>query len=202
MFDNSLRRWKDRLLDPVARRLAAVNPIHITMIALVFGGVSMIFLATQNYVAGLVFWGLNRLLDGLDGSVARFHQQDSDLGGYIDIMADFLVYAGLPIALVVGQPSLNGYLSLSFLLASFYVNASSWMYLSAILEKRRYNTGTELTAITIPTGLIGGTETIVFYTAFILWPTALTALFALMGGLVLITAGQRVVWAFKNLKDG
>lgn len=202
MFDNSLRRWKDRVLNPVARPLAMVNPIIITIIAAGFGLASMVFLANQAYAAGLTFWWLNRILDGLDGSVARLHQQQSDLGGYIDIMADFLVYAGLPIALVVGQPSLNGYLSLSFLLASFYINASGWMYLSAILEKRHYNSGTELTTIPMPAGLIGGTETIVFYTAFILWPTALPVLFVLMGGLVLITAGQRLVWAVKNLKDG
>jgi phosphatidylglycerophosphate synthase len=144
---------------------------------------------------------LNRFLDGLDGSVARLHQRQSDLGGYLDILADFFVYAGYPIALVIGQPAVSSYLGLALLLASFYINSASWLYLAAILEKRNHGIRTrkELTTITMPAGLIGGTETIVFYCLFIIFPTFLVPLFILMGGLVLLTTGQRIVWAIRHL---
>lgn len=199
MLDNVLRHWKDRLLEPAARLLLAVPPTLITAVGLLVGLVGMVLLTQQLYSAGLVCWLLNRTLDGLDGAVARQHRRQSDLGGYVDILADFVVYAGFPLALVVSAPSVNGYLGLAWLLASFYVNAASWMYLAAILEKRRHQRNAELTSVTMPAGLIGGAETVIFYIIFILWPAALPVLFTLMGGLVLITVGQRLIWATKHL---
>ena len=75
------------------------------------------------------------------------------------------------------------------------------MYLAAILEKR--NQGTyqkkELTTITMPSGLVGGAETVLFYCVFILWPQQLVVLFVLMGVLVLVTIGQRLIWAVRHL---
>ena len=200
MLDNALRHYKDRLLDPLARPLLTVHPTLITLLALAVGLVGLLLLTQQAYGWGLACWLLNRILDGLDGSVARLHRRQSDLGGYGDILADFVVYAGVPIALVVGEPSWGGYLSLAFLLASFYLNSASWLYLAAILEKRPYRDKTELTTITMPAGLIGGAETVIFYSLFILWPAYLVFLYALMAGLVLVTIGQRLVWAVKYLK--
>lgn len=203
MLDNALRRFKDRLLDPMARSLPTVAPIAITLIALVMGLVGIILLTQQYYGWGLICWLLNRLLDGLDGAVARVHQRQSDWGGYVDILSDYVVYAGFPVALVIGTPSSGGYLSLAFLLACFYVNTASWMYLAAILEKRKHGaraTG-ELTTITMPAGLMGGAETIIFYSLFLLWPLYLVPLYLLMAGLVLVTVGQRLVWASRHLRE-
>jgi phosphatidylglycerophosphate synthase len=200
MVDETLRRVKDWALEPVARPLRGVSPLIITAMALAVGLVGIGLLTQRAYGWGLAAWLLNRGLDGLDGAVARLHRRQSDLGGYLDILADFGVYAGFPIALVAGNPSPAGYLSLAVLLGCFYVNAASWMYLAAILEKRRTRPGGELTTIAMPAGLIGGTETIIFYTLFILWPAALPLLFWLMAGLVLVTIGQRVVWAVKQLR--
>ena len=73
------------------------------------------------------------------------------------------------------------------------------MYLAAILEKRKLAHSNRLTTIAMPTGLIGGVETIIFYTAFMFFPSYLVWLFVLMGLLVLITIGQRLVWARHHL---
>lgn len=201
MLDHYLRGTKDSVLTFLARPLSLIHPTTITVIGLVFGLVAGLFLMQQHYLLGFVFWAINRTLDGLDGTIARETQKQSDLGGYIDIVFDFVIYAFIPIALVVGVPSTEAFLSLSFLLASFYINAASWMYLAAILEKR--NQGTyekkELTTITMPSGLVGGAETVLFYCVFILWPQQLAALFILMGALVLVTTGQRLIWAARHL---
>jgi phosphatidylglycerophosphate synthase len=202
MLDNILRHFKDRLLDPLARPLARADPIVITLLALAIGLVGIGLVTQQYYGWGLACWLLNRFLDGLDGSVARVHRRQSDWGGYMDILGDYIVYAGFPVALVLGTPSAGGYLSLAALLACFYLNPASWMYLAAILERRRHGAGVrgELTTITMPAGLIGGTETIIFYTLFLLWPVYLVPLYAIMSGLVLVTVGQRVVWAGRHLR--
>ena len=40
------------------------------------------------------------------------------------------------IGIVLGAPATDRYLALSVMLAIFYINTASWMYLAAILEKR------------------------------------------------------------------
>src|SRR5688572_1905395 len=98
MLDNVLRHFKDRLLDPVARRLPGATPVAVTLITLTVGLVGLFLLTQQAYYWGLACWLLNRLLDGLDGSVARVHHRQSDWGGYVDILSDYVVYAGFPVA--------------------------------------------------------------------------------------------------------
>jgi phosphatidylglycerophosphate synthase len=203
MLDNLLRHLKDRLLEPLARALPGTAPIAITLLALAVGLVGIALLTQQYFGWALLCWLLNRLLDGLDGTVARVHQRQSDWGGYVDILSDYVVYAGFPVALVVATPSTGSYLSLGLLLACFYLNTASWMYLAAILEKRKHGARNrnELTTITMPVGLIGGTETIIFYSLFLLWPAYLVPLYLLMAGLVLVTVGQRLIWASRYLRE-
>jgi hypothetical protein len=103
---------------------------------------------------------------------------------------------------LVGQPhSTAAFVSLSLLLASFSVNAASWMYLAAILKKRELGaraTG-ERTSVTMPGGLIGGSETIVLYSVFLLLPGYRVPLFLLTAALVALTIVQRLVWAARHL---
>lgn len=203
MLDEKLRKLKDRWLRPlvgVARRL---SPNAITLLALAVGLVAAGAAAQRLYGLGLALWALNRLLDGLDGAVARETGQQTDFGGYLDIVADFVVYAAVPIGLFLGQPSVELGVSLALLLGSFYVNGASWMYLAAILEKRSAGASArgDLTTVAMPAGLIGGTETVAFYAAFFLWPSAARWLFLLMGALVLVGVVQRLVWARRHLAE-
>jgi phosphatidylglycerophosphate synthase len=202
MIDKVLRYPKERVLEPVALRLLqGVHPNAITIIACGVGIAAAVAVWQQAYAPALALWLLNRVLDGLDGTVARLMNKQSDFGGYLDIVLDTVVYAAIPVGLALGMSTNAVYLALAFLLASFYINGASWMYLAALLEKR--NNGAtargELTTVTMPGGLIEGTETIVFYTLFLLFPGALVPLFVVMGALVLVTAAQRVVWAVRHL---
>ena len=197
VVDRYLRPSKDVVLDSLSKRLPNVSPTAITLTAFVVGLVACVFTWQGQYGWGLGLWLLNRVLDGLDGSIARQHTKQSDLGGYLDILLDFVIYALLPLALVLSAPSQTRFVALACLLASFYVNAGSWMYLAAILEKR--HAVRELTSITMPRGLIEGAETILFYCLFLLFPQQLEHLFVLMAVLVTATAIQRVVWAVRQL---
>ena len=201
VFDRWLRRHKDEWLRPLARRMFGSPPNAITLAALVVGLAAAAGAWAQWYRTALALWLLNRLLDGLDGLVAREHGRQTDFGGYLDIMGDFVVYAALPLGLYLGAPLAENALSLLALFATFYVNAASWMYLSAILEKRRAGAEVrgEVTAVTMPSGLIGGTETIVFYSAFLIWPGRMAGLFALMACLVVVGVLQRLWWARRSL---
>lgn len=199
MFDTSLRRFKDRVGEPLARRMSRISPIFISMSALVVGLLATYAAFKGQYFFAFALWILNRILDGLDGLMARLHKKQSDFGGYVDILTDYVIYASLPIGLVAGAASNEHYLALAFLLASFYVNSASWMYLSAILEKRAAHLTETQTTIVMPAGIIGGFETIVAYGIFLLFPTHITLLFSIFAALVFITTLQRLIWAKRNL---
>lgn len=201
MLDDKLRNYKDRLLRPLVAALGRVSPNVITLLALAVGLAAAGAAAQQLYGLGLALWAINRILDGLDGAVARETGQQTDFGGYLDIVADFVVYAAVPIGLFLGQATLELGVSLALLLASFYVNGASWMYLAAILEKRSAGAAArgDLTTVAMPAGLIGGTETVAFYAAFFLWPSAMRWLFLVMAALVLVGVVQRLAWARRHL---
>lgn len=200
MQDAFLRRQKDRLLTPMAgTAFAAIHPNLISVIAMVIGLGSALAILGQWYGVGLLLWALNRMLDGLDGVVARVHQKQSDFGGYLDLFLDFIIYLAVPIAFVAALPTTINLWAGLFLITSYVLNTISWTTLAALLEKRQRHTVNRLTSMEMPTGLIEGAETIVFYTLFYLLPEYIAILFTAMALLVLFTASQRVWWAYRHL---
>ena len=205
MLDVHLRPLKERLLTPLALAFGdGVAPMTVTLLAFIAGVGASLFAARGMMRVALACWIINRFLDGVDGTLARTQHSQSDLGGYVDVLLDFVVYAAIPVGLVLGAPSAErpslGIAAL-VMVSSFYVNAASWMHLSALLERRGAGALArgELTSVTMPDGLIGGTETIVFYTLFLLLPAHLGGLFMSMTVLVILTILQRLAWSVRGL---
>ena len=89
MLDLRLRPFKERLLDPTAARLARrVSANALTGIALAVTLGAAALAAAGQPIAAVAAWLVGRLLDGLDGPVARHRGAASDLGGYLDMVAD------------------------------------------------------------------------------------------------------------------
>lgn len=202
MVDRLLRIQKEQALTPIALHLLRrIRPTTITLVAFGVGVAAAAAIWQQQYTLGLILWLLNRVLDGLDGTLARITNQQTDFGGYLDILLDTVMYAAIPTALAfsVGTPHADQ--ALILLLISFYVNGASWMYVAALLEKRRAGavTSGELTTITMPSGLMEGTETIAFFVLFIVFPGAIIPLFIAMALLTFATVGQRLIWAARAL---
>jgi len=203
MFDRYLRALKDRLLSPVSRALGpGLQPDAITWLACAAGTGSAAAVLAGRMRLALGLWLVNRVLDGLDGTHARVHARESHFGAYLDIVLDFVVYAAIPAALVTVGRTYDLALAGVLLLASFYVNAASWMYLAAVLEMRREGAVArgETTTIAMPSGIVAGTETIVFYTLFFLLPSHQAALFMVMAVLVLANVALRLFWAARHLR--
>lgn len=202
MVDKILRAPKEQLLAPLALRLpGVVRPTLVTIAAFGVGLMAVGAIWQGWYRGGLALFLCNRLLDGLDGTLARVTAQQSDFGGYLDMLLDMAMYAAVPAALAINIGTPAAYLSLTLLLVSFYLNAGSWMYLAALLEKRQHGATArgELTSVTMPGGLMGGTETILFFVLFLLFPAALVPLFVAMALLTFATAFHRVLWAARAL---
>lgn len=202
MIEGPMRILKGRLFKPFAVRIGrCVGPMPITLLALAFGIASAAAAALGATGTALLLWLCNRITDGLDGEVARARGEASDFGGYVDMMSDVVVYATIPLAVAYAQndPRVTG--AVLIMLAAFYTNITSWTFLSAVLEKRRTQSGTHSTTIEMPAGLIEGTETIVIYGLLLGFPMLAveTALVAAAAGI--FSAGQRIVWAARTIRD-
>lgn len=203
MMDGALRQVKEKLLLPVAKRVGnRVSPTTITLMAGIAGGLSAIAGWQDHNLLGLGLWWLNRTLDGLDGTLARVSGQQSDWGGYFDLVMDFIVYTVIPFGLVMRQPSIEGVVILAFVFGVFYINAGAYLYLAALLERREQGAKQrgELTSITMPSGVIEGTEAVIFFSLFFLLPGWFLPLLLLLGVLVTVSAIQRLVWAARHLR--
>jgi phosphatidylserine synthase len=201
VFDHLLRGVKDRVLAPLAMLLRGVPPNLITVLALLIGLGAAVAAAQAAFTVGLTLWLANRIADGLDGTVARVAERQTDFGGYLDILLDFVVYAAIPVGFAFSSADRGVLVWAVALEGAFFVNACSWMYLSAVLEKRASGaraTG-ELTTVTMPPALVAGFETVVFYSLFFLFPDRLAVLFGLMTTLVGINVIQRLLWSRRVL---
>ncbi len=178
------------MLDAVGRRLAdaGVPPLALTGVGWVSGVGACVAAATGQWPLAALLWLANRLLDGLDGPVAR-RRGPSDLGGFLDITADFSIYAGFVIAVAIAEPAAR--LACLALLGAYYVSGTALLALSSLLE-RRAMAGTDERSLRFTGGLAEGTETIVVYLLFCLLPEHSTAIAWAFTVAVAITAGQRI----------
>ncbi len=203
MFDSALRRMIDPPLNRAGRFLASrgIGADAVTLLGLGFGlaAAAVLALGWPGLVA-LLFLAANRLADGLDGAVARATAK-SDFGGYLDIACDFAFYGAIPLAFVVRDTGENG-MAGAFLLFSFYVNAASFLGFATLAAKRGLETKAQgEKSFYYAAGLLEGAETIVFFVALCLWPTAFAIMAPVFGVLCLLTATARILWARGVLRD-
>lgn len=180
--------------------LARLQPDRVTQVACLFGLACAFAAGMGFYGLALVFWLTNRVLDGLDGTLARARGLQSDWGGYQDIVLDHIVYAAIPLGLALHSGESRVVMACAVLQASYFVNTISWCYLAALMEKRRVGAGHlgEMTSVAMPAALIEGTETVLFFCAFLLWPALAAPLFWLKAILVSVGVYQR--WRFARVR--
>ncbi len=91
MLDSRLHPRLKPVLNAIARGLdrPGISPDGLTLFGFAIGVLALPFLALGWYGAALAAIVLNRLLDGLDGALAR-RRGLSDAGGFLDISLDFL----------------------------------------------------------------------------------------------------------------
>ena len=200
MRDAALRAKKDEFMVPLAQTFCAtVHPNVVSLIAMGMGLLAAAAVIQERYWLGLLLWLLNRLLDGLDGVIARVHGKQSDFGGYLDLLFDFVIYLVIPIAFLSAAPTVFNLWAGITLISVYVLNIISWTVLGALLEKRHMQSPSRLTSMEMPTGLIEGAETIAVYTLFFFFPGYIGYIFFIFAALVLVTAGQRVLWAARTL---
>jgi phosphatidylglycerophosphate synthase len=199
MLDRAIQSAIKPLLTRAARKLVAagIGADAITVTGFVVGMGAAVAIAFQAYLLGLALLLTSRLMDGLDGAVARA-TQPTDRGGFLDITLDFLFYASIPLAFAFAHPAQNA-LPAAVLLAAFIGTASSFLAFAIVAEKHRLeSTAFPDKSFYFLGGLTEATETLIAFAAMCLWPAAFPLIaygFAVLCG---ITIAMRIGWGWRR----
>jgi phosphatidylglycerophosphate synthase len=132
--------------------------------------------------------------------VAR-HAGPTDLGAYLDVVLDFLFYAGVPFFFAVGRP--QDALPAAFLAFSFVGTGASFLAFTAVAAKRGLTTEARgRKSIYYLGGLTEGTETIALFVLICLLPGSFAWLAWAFGALCWLTTASRVAAAVGAFRAG
>lgn len=191
MFDARLRPYIDPPLNALGRRLAGwgVSANGVTLAGLALGLAAAAALAQGAWLIGLVLIIANRLLDGLDGAIARATRL-TDFGGYLDIVADFAFYVAIPLGFAFAAP--GNALPAAVLVASFTLTGISFLGFAVMAAKRGVETSAHgRKSFFYNTGLAEGTETIAAFSLMCIWPSQFGLIALIYSGICMMTVLQR-----------
>jgi len=208
MIDAPLRRAMSRPLASLAARvdLPWVTPDRLTVAGLVIGVGSAGLAAVQWWWLALAAWLVSRVLDGLDGELARRRRarnpQDivSEAGGFLDITADFVVYGTTVVGVAIGAANGFGAPWWPFLavLLAYYINGATFLAYSSIAERtgRQIDDGRSLSFL----GRVAeGAETIAVHSAWLIVPAFAWQIAIGWAVVVSISAVQRMIAGYRLL---
>jgi len=201
VLDGQIRKALDPVLNRIGTALvrSGVRANGITVAGFLLGAAAWTALAVGAYPLGLAFILANRIADGLDGAVAR-KLGPTDLGGYVDIVLDFLFYSGVPFFFAVGKPQFA--LPAAFLIFSFVGTGCSFLAFAAIAAKRGITTQARgRKSIYYVGGLTEGTETLAFFAAICLLPDLFAVLAWIFGAMCWMTTIGRIAAAYAAFLD-
>lgn len=201
MFDAKLRPLIGPPLNRMGRALAGMG---VSANMLTFGGLALGLGGAAAIAFGQLWLGLaliiaNRLLDGLDGAVARVRGPTA-LGGYFDIVADFAFYVSVPLGF--GVLAAENTLPALVLVASFVLTGVSFLAFAVIAAERGEETEAHgAKSFFYSTGLAEGSETIAVFIAMCLLPAWFAAIAYGYAVLCVVTVFQRSAMAAALFRD-
>jgi len=197
MFDARLRPLIDPFLDRMGAGLvrAGIGANPVSLAGAACGALAGVAIGLGQPLAGLGLVLASRLLDGLDGAIARV-KGPTDFGGYLDILCDYVFYLAVPLGFGLATP---GNLPFAlFLVASFTLTAVSFLAYAALAARRGLETRAHgLKSFFYSTGLAEGAETLLAFVLMCLWPAGFPLIASIFGGLCLLTVMQRSVIAWR-----
>ena len=201
MLDRAVRPLIDPPLNAAGRWLAArgVPANAMTLAGFAVGLAAVPAIGLGHYGWGLAAILASRLFDGLDGAVARVAGV-TDVGGYLDIVCDFILYSAWVFGFAVARP--EHAVTAAFLMLSFMGTGSSFLAYAVFAAKRGIDTeihGSK--SLHYLGGLTEGTETILAFIAFCLVPQLFVPLALVFAVACWITTASRMLAAVRSFRD-
>jgi len=199
MFDRQIQKFTQKPLQYIAKLfLKFISPNQMTFIGFSFGVLMCLLIIIDQYLIAMIFLFLNRLSDGLDGAMARL-QTPTPLGGYLDIVLDFLIYGGFVLSFGITEQN-NSLLSM-VLLFCYIGTGGTFLAKAALLPSlTNQNLNEEIPkSFHYAVGLVEGTETIIFMFLCLLFPGLFIYLASIFALLCLITIVFRIIVFYKEL---
>ncbi len=196
MLDGAVRKLIDPTLDAAGRRVAAygISANTVTVTGCVVGLAAAFAIWQHAFLIGLVLLLISRILDGLDGSVAKA-TKITDFGGYLDIVLDFVFYGAIPLGFVLADPMANGVAG-GVLILSFYINGSTFLAYAIMAERHKMvSTVRGEKSLYFTTGLAEGTETIAVLSAMCVFPQHFEVIAYVFAAICFYTALSRIILA-------
>lgn len=200
MFDAHLRPLIDPLLNALGRRLAAwgVGANAVTLAGLALGIGAAVAIGHSEFMLGLALILANRLLDGLDGAIARATRL-TDFGGFLDIVADFAFYVAIPIGFAFADPA--NALPALLLVASFTLTGISFLAFATLAAKRGVETNAHgRKSFFYNSGLAEGAETIIAFVLMCIWPFYFDLIAMIFVTVCVLTVVQRSFAAWHGFR--
>ena len=195
MLDTHARKFADPLFERIARFLLRRNltPTHVTLAALIFGLCAGLLLYCNLPLAAVLVLWFSGLLDAVDGSMARQSGASSLFGAVLDVPGDRVVELSFVWALALRHPDCAVPLLalVSCILLSMTVFLTTGMLAQNHSSKSFY----------YPSGLMERTEGFVMFSLMALVQTELAGITWVFAGLILFTAIQRLLIAFRLQKQ-
>ena len=203
MLDKYITPVIKPLLTPVVALMhkRGITPDQLTVVGFLVGLLAVPLLAFEMWYGALVAIALNRILDGLDGALARYANLSSSAGGFLDITLDFLFYAAIPLGFILANPEQNA-IAGAILLATFIGTGSSFLAFAIAAEKFKLEKPQfKYKSFYYLNGLTEGTETIALFIAFCIWPQHFAIMASIFAAACAITIFTRIHGGYHTLKQ-
>ena len=201
MLDKPLQKTLTPALQAVARPLVRVG-VHadtLSWLGFALGLLAATAIAFQAYGAGLALLLASRLLDGLDGAVARL-TQPTFRGGFLDITLDFIFYGAIVLGFAVADAQANA-LPAAVLLAAFIGTGSSFLAFAVMASQAGVaDTAALRKSFHYLGGLTEATETLAAFVAMCWWPEHFAAIAYGFAFLCLLTMAARIHSGYVSFK--
>ena len=193
MFDRTIldrsRKLQQSLASELLKRNIGAN--HVTVAGFFIGMLALPSLILDLPLLALFFILLNRLLDGLDGTLARM-TTPTDKGGFLDIVLDFLFYSSIPLGFALADPEQNA-LAAAVLIYAFIGTGCSFLAFAVIAAKKQMSsTDYPNKSFYYLGGLTEASETILVFALMCLWPEWFAVFAYIFAALCAITTFLRI----------
>jgi phosphatidylglycerophosphate synthase len=171
MLDRYSNRILARPLDALATlaERRGITPDQVTLAGFAGGMMAVPLLALGWYYSALAFILASRVMDGVDGALAR-RTATSDAGGFLDIVCDFIFYSAVVFGFALADPEHNALAAAALIFAFIGTGASFLAYAVMAARNQLSDPVVPRKSLYFLGGLAEGTETIACLSLFCLMP--------------------------------